>query len=95
MPRVVLLRGKAHVIGPYLGRLNAQRLLADLRQFARTLLPTHPPAPRVAARCSFCGQEQNRGRRLIGGPNQLFICAACIRRCQTILDEPPPPHPPA
>jgi ATP-dependent Clp protease ATP-binding subunit ClpX len=46
--------------------------------------------------CSFCGKTQDQVRRLIAGPNRVYICDECVRLCQQILDEevrtPTPPH---
>ena len=58
-----------------------------------TLLPEPParesrrPAARGrgANRCSFCGKAQEDVRRLIAGPNLIFICDACIGLCNGIL----------
>jgi ATP-dependent Clp protease ATP-binding subunit ClpX len=35
--------------------------------------------------CSFCGQTEAQGRRLIGGPNGISICEACVDLCNQIL----------
>jgi ATP-dependent Clp protease ATP-binding subunit ClpX len=37
-------------------------------------------------RCSFCGKDQSQVRRLIAGPNGVFICDECGRLCQSIID---------
>lgn len=37
-------------------------------------------------RCSFCGKEQEKVRRLVAGPG-VYICDECIELCQEILDE--------
>ncbi|MGI5172586.1 ATP-dependent protease ATP-binding subunit ClpX [Treponema sp. OMZ 840] len=37
--------------------------------------------------CSFCGKPAAATRRLIAGPNDIFICDQCIAVCQTVLDE--------
>jgi ATP-dependent Clp protease ATP-binding subunit ClpX len=36
--------------------------------------------------CSFCGKSQDQVRRLIAGPNRVYICDECVRLCQQILD---------
>ena len=36
--------------------------------------------------CSFCGQSEHSVRRLIAGPNGVFICDACVNLCKQILD---------
>jgi hypothetical protein len=40
--------------------------------------------------CSFCGKNQDQARRLIAGPNGVFICDECINLCNEILAEAPP-----
>ncbi|MGI8913172.1 MAG: ClpX C4-type zinc finger protein [Chloroflexota bacterium] len=93
MARIVILRGDAKVIGPHLGPINWQGLRADLQRLWPRYVPIRSPVPAgAAACCSFCGKD-HRGRRLIGGPNHLFICNECIARCQTMLNESPAPRP--
>ncbi len=36
-------------------------------------------------KCSFCGKPQNQVRRLIAGPNYVYICNECIALCNDIL----------
>ena len=38
-------------------------------------------------RCSFCGKTQNQVRKLLAGPNDVFICDECIDLCADIMDE--------
>lgn len=35
-------------------------------------------------RCSFCGNSQEDGRRLIAGPN-VYICGECVKLCIEII----------
>ncbi|MCL2211015.1 MAG: ATP-dependent Clp protease ATP-binding subunit ClpX [Treponema sp.] len=37
--------------------------------------------------CSFCGKSADMARRLIAGPNDVFICDECIEVCRKILCE--------
>ena len=37
--------------------------------------------------CSFCGKGREQTRRLIAGPNRIFICAECVALCNDILAE--------
>jgi len=37
--------------------------------------------------CSFCGKSADMARRLIAGPNDVFICDDCIEVCRKILNE--------
>ena len=37
--------------------------------------------------CSFCGKNENIVRRLIAGPNDIFICDDCVEVCRKILAE--------
>ncbi len=38
-------------------------------------------------RCSFCNKNQDQVRKLIAGPNNVFICDECIEICSEIIDE--------
>ena len=31
-------------------------------------------------RCSFCGKTQDQVRKLIAGPNGVYICDECVER---------------
>ena len=35
--------------------------------------------------CSFCGKGQAEVRRMIAGPNGVFICDDCVRQCNEII----------
>jgi ATP-dependent Clp protease ATP-binding subunit ClpX len=37
--------------------------------------------------CSFCGRDQDEVRRLIAGPEGVFICDECVGLCQEVLEE--------
>ncbi|MGH2442811.1 MAG: ClpX C4-type zinc finger protein [Chloroflexota bacterium] len=37
--------------------------------------------------CSFCGKAEPAIRRLIAGPDCVFICDACVRDCGSLLKE--------
>jgi ATP-dependent Clp protease ATP-binding subunit ClpX len=45
---------------------------------------------RVHYRCSFCNKGQEEVRRLIAGPNQVYICDECVQLCREIIDEEEP-----
>ena len=38
-------------------------------------------------RCSFCGKPQSQVRKLIAGPNGVYICDECIDLCTEIIDD--------
>jgi ATP-dependent Clp protease ATP-binding subunit ClpX len=38
-------------------------------------------------RCSFCGKNQDQVRRLIAGPNGVYICDECVSLCNDIIAE--------
>ena len=38
-------------------------------------------------RCSFCGKSQGQVRKLIAGPDGVYICDECIEICDEILEE--------
>lgn len=35
--------------------------------------------------CSFCGKDNAEVRRMIAGPNGVFICGDCVERCNEII----------
>ncbi|MCL2805473.1 MAG: ATP-dependent Clp protease ATP-binding subunit ClpX [Treponema sp.] len=37
--------------------------------------------------CSFCGKSADMARRLVSGPNDVYICDECIEVCRKILYE--------
>ena len=38
-------------------------------------------------RCSFCGKSRSQVRKLIQGPNGVFICDECVKECSDIISE--------
>lgn len=42
---------------------------------------------RFAVKCSFCGKTQDQVKRLIAGPNDIYICNECVNLCETIISE--------
>ncbi len=44
-------------------------------------------------RCSFCNKGQDEVRRLIAGPNQVYICDECVQLCREIIEEEEPATP--
>ncbi|MCQ2494481.1 MAG: ATP-dependent Clp protease ATP-binding subunit ClpX [Lachnospiraceae bacterium] len=38
-------------------------------------------------RCSFCGKSQRSAKKLISGPNGIYICDECIGICSDIIDD--------
>ena len=38
-------------------------------------------------RCSFCGKPEEESKKLIAGPDNVFICEDCIEICKAMLDE--------
>ncbi len=37
--------------------------------------------------CSFCGKDESEVKKIIAGPNGLYICSNCIEKCHDILVE--------
>ena len=37
--------------------------------------------------CSFCGKPKELVKRLVAGPNGIYICDECIEVCREILKE--------
>ncbi|MCC6793209.1 MAG: ATP-dependent Clp protease ATP-binding subunit ClpX [Thermomicrobiales bacterium] len=54
---------------------------------------TNSRGGRVHYRCSFCNKGQEEVRRLIAGPNQVYICDECVQLCREIIDEEEPTPP--
>ena len=38
-------------------------------------------------KCSFCGRGQDQIKKLISGPNGIYICDECVETCKDILDD--------
>ena len=38
-------------------------------------------------RCSFCGKSSSQVRRIIVGPEDIYICNECVDLCKSIIDE--------
>jgi len=38
-------------------------------------------------KCSFCGKKQDQVRKLIAGPDGVFICDECVDICSDIIEE--------
>lgn len=38
-------------------------------------------------RCSFCGKTQDKVRKMIAGPNNVYICDECTMLCSSIVEE--------
>lgn len=41
----------------------------------------------LKVRCSFCGKSEEQVRKLIAGPNGVFICDDCVEICGEIIEE--------
>ncbi|MDO5027362.1 MAG: ATP-dependent Clp protease ATP-binding subunit ClpX [Tissierellia bacterium] len=37
--------------------------------------------------CSFCGKDHDQVKRLIAGPDDVYICNECIELCNSIIEE--------
>ena len=48
---------------------------------------------RTDYQCSFCGKSQPQVKRLIAGPDRVFICDECVTLCEQIIVEETPVHP--
>ncbi len=38
-------------------------------------------------RCSFCGKRQEQVKRMMSGPNNVYICNECVELCNTLIHE--------
>ena len=43
--------------------------------------------PNKNVKCSFCGKPQDNVKKIIAGPDGVFICDECIKICDSILAE--------
>ena len=41
----------------------------------------------VEFHCSFCGKVNSQVKKLIAGPNGVFICDECVAVCETVIKE--------
>ena len=37
--------------------------------------------------CSFCGKPKELAKRLIAGPNGVYICDECVEVCREVMKE--------
>ncbi len=51
------------------------------------------PPTRPAHTCSFCKRQQDQVRRLIAGPDSVYICDECVDLCREILVDERLPEP--
>ena len=42
--------------------------------------------------CSFCGKEKSKTKKLIAGPDGIFICDECVALCNDMLAKAPVSH---
>ena len=52
-----------------------------------------PTSGRKDYQCSFCGKAQAQVKRLIAGPDRVFICDECVTLCEQIIAEETPVQP--
>ena len=45
--------------------------------------------------CSFCGKEKAKTKKLIAGPDGIFICDECVALCNDMLSKMPASDTPA
>ena len=41
----------------------------------------------VGAKCSFCGKKVDEVKKMIAGPDGVYICTDCVKVCNDILEE--------
>jgi ATP-dependent Clp protease ATP-binding subunit ClpX len=51
-------------------------------------------SPQEVPHCSFCRRPQSDMRRLIAGPDQVYVCEECVELCVDILAREAPPDTP-
>jgi ATP-dependent Clp protease ATP-binding subunit ClpX len=50
-------------------------------------MPKGKATTRTTFVCSFCGKNQDQVRRLIAGPDAVYICDECVELCREIIQE--------
>ena len=45
--------------------------------------------PKYEQSCSFCGKEKAKTKKLIAGPEGIFICDECVELCKEMIDKMP------
>ncbi len=45
--------------------------------------------PKYEQSCSFCGKEKSKTKKLIAGPDGIFICDECVELCKDMIDKMP------
>ena len=49
--------------------------------------------PKYEQSCSFCGKEKSKTKKLIAGPEGIFICDECVELCKDMIDKMPSTSP--
>ena len=44
-------------------------------------------ASEKSVRCSFCGKRQEQVKRMMSGPNNVYICNECVELCTSLIRE--------
>ena len=44
-------------------------------------------ASEKTVRCSFCGKRQEQVKRMMSGPNNVYICNECVELCTSLIQE--------
>ncbi len=58
-------------------------------------MPNSKGGARAQYQCSFCGKSQEHVKRLIAGPNKVYICDECVRLCNQIIEDESTPATPS
>lgn len=66
---------------------NLVWLFAGQRKEENTMATATMPLKPVKQACSFCNKPAEDVFRLVAGPNRVYICDACVRLAQVIIDE--------
>ena len=45
--------------------------------------------PKYEQSCSFCGKEKSKTKKLIAGPEGIFICDECVELCRDMMEKAP------
>lgn len=61
--------------------------LLETKDYMERQLKKISELPEGTICCSFCGKEQDKVKKMVAGPNNVFICDDCIDICSEIMEE--------
>lgn len=84
--RAVLARHRRRLEERIAASRQALRLLRDLEAACDDVEKERTMAEKAKAyQCSFCGKAASDVKRMIAGPDGVFICSECVTLCNEII----------